>query len=194
MKAPLLLAAVLAALAIGATAAVGGTRANLDSVGSLQVNSTLAIEFGPADCLPGVPAATVCFQGSTRGSNVVPGLGSVSAGASFSGVWEGFGEPCGRFHQEIPLLVAGKGEIDLAVATSGCWTSDNFPLAALAVTGGTGVYAGATGSGTLEYHHANITGPQAGNRNITWTGTLNVAGFAFDTTPPVIAGATSKVV
>ena len=46
----------------------------------------------------------------------------------------------------------------------------------------------------MEYHHANITGPQAGNRNITWTGTLNVAGFAFDTTPPVIAGATSKVV
>src|SRR3989440_3726641 len=181
MKAPLLLAAVLAALAIGATAAVGGTRANLDSVGTLQVNSTLAIEFGPADCLPGVPAATVCFQGGTRGSNVVPGLGSVSAGHSFSGVWEGFGEPCGRFHQQIPLLVAGKGEIDLAVATSGCWTSDNFPLAALAVTGGTRGYAGPTGSGTLEDQNPNHTRPHARKRHITSAGTPNDARFALET-------------
>ena len=187
-RAVLFVAVALASLA-GATA-----RAQADSVGALQVDSTLFVAFGPADCLPGVPATTVCFHDGTLGSNVIPGLGSVTAGTSYNGIWEGFGAPCGRFHQEIPFLVAGKGEIDLAVATSGCWTSDNFPLAALAVTGGTGVYAGATGSGTLEYHLANITGPLTGNRNITWAGTLIVPGLAFDTTPPQIGAATSQVV
>ena len=46
----------------------------------------------------------------------------------------------------------------------------------------------------LEFHTANITGPQQGNRSVTWTGTLDVAGVTFDTTPPQIVGATSKVV
>jgi HYR domain len=194
MKAPLLFAAVLVTLAIGATAAVGATRSNMDSIDALQVNSTLFVKFDPADCLPGVPATTVCFQGDMLGRNVIPGLGAVTAGPGYHSIWEGFGSPCGSFHQQIPLLVAGKGEIDLTVATSGCWTSDNFPLATLAVTGGTGTYAGATGAGTLEFHLANINGPLSGNRNITWTGTLKVPGLAFDTTPPVITGATSKVV
>jgi HYR domain len=46
----------------------------------------------------------------------------------------------------------------------------------------------------LVFHTANITGPLAGNRGVTWTGTLNVAGLTFDTTPPQIASAKSKVV
>jgi hypothetical protein len=70
----------------------------------------------------------------------------------------------------------------------------DFPPATVTVSGGSGRYAGATGSGTLEFHTANITGPLSGNRSVTWTGTLNVAGLTFDTTPPQITGATSKVV
>ena len=56
------------------------------------------------------------------------------------------------------------------------------------VTGGTGPYAGASGSGTLE---RNI---QFGRRNETWTGMLAVPGLEFDVTPPTLTGARSKTV
>jgi len=46
----------------------------------------------------------------------------------------------------------------------------------------------------LAFSPPTFTGPGAGNRVIAWTGTLNVPGLTFDTTPPQIAGATAKVV
>lgn len=57
------------------------------------------------------------------------------------------------------------------------------------VTSGSGVYAGAAGTGSMR-GVVTDTGPVAN----TWTGTLNVAGLDFDTTPPTISGASDKVV
>jgi hypothetical protein len=45
----------------------------------------------------------------------------------------------------------------------------------------------------LDYQN-NETGGGSGSSRITWTGTLRVAGLAFDTTPPQFTGTTSKVV
>jgi HYR domain len=182
-----LLVAVLGSLAVAAA------RADADSVGTLQVNVTLLKKFGPVDCAAGTPATTNCFSDIPLRGAVVPGLGEVTF-APYTLYWDNFGSPCGHVHAQIPILVTGKGEIDLAVAVTGCWTGDNFPPAAVTVSGGTGRYAGASGSGMLEFHTANITGPLSGNRGVTWTGTVNVPGLTFDTTPPQIAGATSKVV
>ena len=60
------------------------------------------------------------------------------------------------------------------------------------ITGGTGIYAGASGSGTLE--RALGGGEQAGTRygRETWTGTLTVPGLDFDVVAPTISGAISK--
>jgi hypothetical protein len=186
-RALLLFAGALASLAIAANCA------DADSVGTYQVNMTFLKGFGPVDCPAGTPATTQCFHDVPLRGEVVSGLGEVTF-APLTFFWENYGQPCGSVHEQIPILVAGKGEIDLAVAVSGCWTGDNFPPATVTVSGGSGRYAGASGSGMLEFHTANITGPLQGNRSVTWTGTLNVDGVTFDTTPPQIAGATSKVV
>ena len=99
-------------------------------------------------------------------------------------------------HAQIPILVAGKGEIDLAMRTTGCITPDNparFPATEVTVSGGSGLYAGASGSGVLDYRNQGDASG-AGLSVVTWTGTLNVAGLTFDTTAPRIAGARAKVV
>jgi hypothetical protein len=186
-RALLLCAAVLVSLA------VAGGRADADSVGTLEVNASLFKRFGPLDCPAGTPATTVCFRDVPFRDELVPGLGTVSF-APYTFYWDNIGSPCGHVHAQIPILVAGKGGIDLAIAVTGCWSGDNFPPVPVTVTGGSGRYAGASGSGMFEYHVASITGPRSGSRRVTWTGTLNVAGLAFDTTPPQIAGARSKVV
>jgi hypothetical protein len=75
-----------------------------------------------------------------------------------------------------------------------CFATDLFPPTQVTVVGGSGRYAGASGTGVLSFQAPTVTGPGAGSRAITWTGTLNVAGLTFDTTPPEIAGATPKLV
>ena len=186
-RALLLFAAALGSLIVAAA------RADADSVGTFQVNITLVMKFAPVACAAGIPSTTACIRDASTRAETVPGLGEVTL-VPYTLIWENFGSPCGRAYAQIPILVAGKGEIDLAWGVNGCWSSDNFPLAPVTVTGGSGLYAGAAGGGALEFHFASITGPQTGTRAVTWPGTLNVPGLTFDTTPPEIAGATSKVV
>ncbi len=89
------------------------------------------------------------------------------------------------------LVVAGKGEIQLALA-DGARCIDIEPLRNepqdFTITGGTGIYAGASGNGTVE---RSIGGGVGRER---WTGTLVVAGREFDVTRPTLSGATSKIV
>ena len=46
-------------------------------------------------------------------------------------------------------------------------------------------------TGVLNFQ-THITGPEMGRATVTWTGTLNVDGLTFDTTPPQIVDAKSK--
>jgi hypothetical protein len=186
-RALLFFAAVLVSLS------AASTRADADSVGTYQANGTFLVQFERVDCVAGIPATTNCFHDVSLRAGVFPGLGEVGTG-EFTLLWDDFGAPCAHVHGQIPLLVAGKGEIDLAMSFTACFVSDLFPPTAVTITGGTGRYAGASGSGMLAFSPPTFTGPGAGNRVIAWTGTLNVPGLTFDTTPPQIAGATSRVV
>ena len=62
------------------------------------------------------------------------------------------------------------------------------------VTGGSGAYVGASGSGSVTEagHFSPSYGHAVGTD--TWTGTLLVPGLAFDLTPPTLDGAPSKTV
>jgi hypothetical protein len=71
----------------------------------------------------------------------------------------------------------------------------HFP--SVMITSGSGIYAGASGSGTLS--KTLIPGStgvveRGPFGKDTWDGTLLVAGLAFDTTAPVLRGATAKTV
>ena len=57
------------------------------------------------------------------------------------------------------------------------------------ITGGTGTYQGASGSGKVGERALG-----GGGGEETWTGTLVVPGLEFDVTPPTLSGATSKTV
>jgi hypothetical protein len=92
------------------------------------------------------------------------------------------------------LTVPGKGAIDVRVSGTDCLA--RVPPAPVTgtetfiVTGGSGSYAGASGSGTIA-HISN--GPPAWRGKDTWTGTLVVPGLEFDLTAPVITGAVARM-
>jgi hypothetical protein len=95
------------------------------------------------------------------------------------------------------LSIARKGDLDLAVAEhSRCLAEENVPGASpqtFTVTGGSGVFAGASGSGTVTrvagFPGVNVPGTD------TWTGTIAVPGeITLDLTAPTIRGATSRMV
>lgn len=188
-RALLLFVAVLGSLAVAAV------RADADSVGTLQMNNALHGKFNGIDCAAGNPATTSCYRNVSAFGDLIPGLGKATT--TYTLIGDDFGSACTRVHAEIAIVVAGKGEIDLAMPISGCITLEQlttrFPPIAITVSGGSGRYAGASGGGVLDTV-IRETGPGAGFSTITWTGTLNVPGLAFDTTAPQITGATGKVV
>jgi HYR domain len=187
-RALLLFAAVLGSLAVAAV------RADADSVDMLQVDGTWTSTFSQVDCPAGTPATTNCYSIVNVGGAVVRGLGQVTTMPNLV-FFDNFGTACARRHAEIQILVAGKGEIDLATKSSVCIAPEQYTrfLDEVTVTGGSGRYAGASGSGLMDVQ-IHETGPGSGNSLVTWTGPLTVAGVTFDTTPPQIAGATSKLV
>ena len=91
-------------------------------------------------------------------------------------------------------VVANKGEIDFVIAASECVVEGSgVSTDAFTVTGGAGLYAGASGSGTV-YHTASLSSDGNVHGYETWTGTLSVPGLDFDTTAPVLTGAANKTV
>jgi hypothetical protein len=143
------------------------------------------------ECPAGAPDSTACFQSSSKG--VVPGLGATSEQSLL--FVEDPDTSCERWHSSPVLTVLGKGEIDLSVRPPGdCVIPTTGILAAslvFTVTGGSGIYAGASGSGTVLARG----GPGTTNRYTdTFNGSVTVPGLEFDLTPPVLSGAISKTV
>jgi hypothetical protein len=188
-----MLSAALFVAVLGSMAFASGG-ASADSVGTLQVGSPLFGNFTFVDCPAGTPTTTACHPNVSAKATLVPGLGTVTT-APFTLVLDDFGTACTRVHTQVPILVAGKGEIDLAMPLSGCigpnQLGGQWPAIPVTVSGGSGRYAGASGSGAITIV-TRVRAPETGSATWTWTGTLNVPGLTFDTTPPQITGAASK--
>jgi HYR domain len=178
--------------AIGASPVAGLTVANA----SLDMNASLPLVSQLGGCEP-VGVATDC--GSRTVGGPFPGLGRVTASYSFL---FGLGAPlCATalgkaLGYPIHLEVAGKGVIDVAVSEAPeCIETEavRTQTQAFTVTGGTGIYAGASGSGTLE---RVLGAPLADGRHgrETWKGTLTAPGAEFDLVAPRFVGATSRTV
>ncbi len=186
-------AAILVAIVV-ASLTYASARVDADSVGTLQVSGTFTSAFHGVSCAAGSPATTNCYLEVGTGSDAIAGLGNIKA--TYTLIQDNFGSACGHVHARIPVVVAGKGEIDLETKTTGCIkpeSPDVFPASTVTVAGATGLYAGASGSGVLEYRNVE-QGGVTGRSTLTWTGTVTVAGLAFDITPPLIRGATARLV
>ena len=187
----LALAALATALAAAGTVQVAsGVAKSGTALGSLTFEAVLAMTSTVGPCPPGSPPdADLCS--ARTGSGAVRGLGRVSETYAFF-VQEG--ECDGVFETTVRLEVADKGELQLEVERyrGECVSSALNLSRGFTITGGSGIYAGASGGGAVN-HRASQTG--SGSRGTdTWTGTLNVPGLEFDVTPPTLIGAVNKTV
>jgi len=173
-----------AVLATALPAAARRTRA----ADTLQIpDAILKGAFGGIDCPQGSPSDALCWTINNKGS--VRGLGMVSESGVL--VVRGPHTSCEQWQSAPTLTVAGKGTITLSVQTPGC-LSDVSGAALQAeqqftVTGGTGSYAGASGSGTL----LSVGVPYTHGSDMI-TGTLDAPATTFDLSPPTFAGASAK--
>jgi hypothetical protein len=183
----------LALLAAG-TAAAAGSDADRAS-GSLNLGATLTLNSRIGECAP-PPGLEECAVRTLHGP--FPGLGAVNGRYEFH--IDIGGPACSDITGKaagytIRLPISGKGDIVVAVAEGPCVDSDAIRTQAQAFTviGGTGIYVGASGSGTLEraLGEPTDTGRHGQER---WKGTLSVPGVEFDTTAPTLSGAAARTV
>ena len=194
-----LCAAVLAA-GIGTTAALGRESA----ADSLALNATFGFGYvlGVGLCTPDVAATTddcILFKGQAD----VPGLGRVSEIYAKSFDETICPNQVTSFSKAV-FDVAGKGQIEV---TMDSWPACGDPAATSAtgitvtlhgrITRGTGSFAGASGNLSVTNHvnppNCGAGGCRGGGTDV-WSGTLNVPGYEFDLTPPILSGAAAKTV
>ena len=188
------LIAVLVALAgIAASPVTGVTVAT----GTLDMNTSLPLVSSLSGCAP-VGIATDCALRTVGGP--FPGLGQVTGTYVFQmdlGSTSCSGDLGKALAYPIRLEVAGKGAIDVAVSEAAACTSIESvrtQTQAFTVTGGTGIYAGASGSGTLEPALGEPSENGSRHGLETWKGTLSVPGLQFDLVAPTFVGAKSRTV
>ena len=185
---------LLTVFVVAATAVAPASSEPHAAAGTLDLRATLRLISDFAPCPANVPAGTTECR-ARKGTSVVRGLGP----ASETYTWPlAVGPPACPADFAKPLattgrlVVAGKGEITFAVADGAqCVRLEpvrNEPQE-LTFTGGTGRFAGASGSGKLEARA--ISG---GTGTETLTGTLVVPGLEFDLAPPTLSGAPAKTV
>jgi hypothetical protein len=177
---------------VSRAAAPGPATASITVVaGTLNLLATMGVTSTGIVCPPDAPAGATDCRART-GTDRVPGLGTVSEIYLWS---YGAGSPSCPPSLVKPLattgrfVVAGKGELHFALA-QGAECVDVEPVRNepqdFTITGGTGTYQGASGSGRVE------PALSAGVGSEKWTGQIMVPGLEFDVTPPTLSGATSK--
>jgi hypothetical protein len=173
------------AIALAAAPSAGSSGA-----ATLSFKAALITESLPGACAPTAPSGADCR--TRTGKGLVSGLGSVTS--SYSWLFD-TGDCSGGLVKPLAtdgrLIVAGKGELTFTLA-EGARCVDSEPVRdepqTFTITGGRGVYQGATGQGTVE---RSLGG---GHGTEWWIGTVVVGGVEFDLTAPTIAGAVARTV
>lgn len=186
-----------------------GTTAGADQTtsGSLDLHAVVAVTAQSLRCPPGgPPGLRGCF--SVQGDATVPGLGVVrySRGMAIAASEDGSGTVCVHvLIGPVVMSVAGErnGEIDASIKVD---PACNGVPTGFVVTGGTGDFTGASGSGTFvpnivqSGHWVDADDSTLEPEDVlnewhseTWTGSLTLP-KETDVTPPVISGADSRTV
>jgi HYR domain len=172
---------------VAAVAATTGRATRTAQTGSLTLSAPLTVLSMLIACPPDAPpTATICV--TRTGGGLVHGLGRVTETYTF------FAHDCGGSYRMLEtsarLEVEGKGALQVALDRDDqCRPSFFVANRPFRITGGSGLYAGASGGGTLAHNHRFD-----GRGNDTWAGTLSVSGLEFDVEPPTINGAVGKTV
>jgi HYR domain len=150
-----------------------------------------------ATCPTGYSATTSCHP-HPGGPVAVPGLGFVSQSYAFAVETAPSGCPAGTqkaLSYPAQLTVNDRGTIFLSVVASDVCAAEGVPSVsvsqAFTITGGTGVFAGASGNGVVS--RTNVTCCAAAGTD-NWDGTISAPAFQVDLTPPAIKGAHNRLV
>ena len=192
----LLVGAAALGLLIGSAEAAPNPSQASATTGELVLQATILVRSEPGGCPADAPDADECF--GRTGSGVIPGLGTTSVTYAFlidkPARCPGDGDVL--LPSKGKLIVAGKGEIDLSLSgLSDCFVPASTVLKAkqpFVVTGGTGKYVGASGTGTIQHDTTQTAGGSVGHD--IFVGTIAVPGLDFDVTAPVLKGAVAKSV
>jgi hypothetical protein len=191
-KTALVIALATFAASSATVADAGSERAS----GLLDLRAELRLTSNLGGC---PPPSGVSECAARTGAGLVSGLGTVTESYEFlvglgpASCPPGLGQ---ALDTTVQFVVAGKGEIHFALDEGGCIAQAEpiyNQIQAYTITGGTGLYAGASGSGTVERRLGDPTATGRHGREI-WTGTLDAPGLEFDTTRPTLTGATNKIV
>jgi hypothetical protein len=176
--------AVASALAL---ASLFAAEAASQAAGTLALDSILTFTWGGTNTCPaGTPPQSTCIQNFAR--TTISGLGSVALADTTVISQPDSGNPnCYIWSISGRLFVTRRGAIDFEARNPACQHQQTADLS-YTFTGGSDVYTGASGTGTLSISNSNEY-----KGTMHWTGTL-VASTNFDTTPPTIQGAKNKTV
>jgi hypothetical protein len=187
LAAVIVLASAVFALALGGGISAAARQAS----GTLELNGAFTYPASGRDaasCPSNAATGDKCFQLS--GHAAIPGLGQVTDSFMLTTADDTLAcVPLG-FTPDV-ITVGSKGAIDATIATSGpC----NAMPTTFTITGGTGMFSGASGGGTFKI---NVVGAEDDPfidlddvpdlADIVLTGTLSVPGATFDVTAPTIS-------
>ena len=193
-------AVVLAFVLASGLATAGASGGNRDT-GALRLQAhfawTYSVQRDDTTCPADTPPLAICQPHSSKG--LVPGLGEVAMSYVYVVLPSAScpGSSAQVLGHTARFVVSGKGEIDFAVGgLPDCFPAPSAQIQSTTqpfiVTGGSGAYVGASGSGRVE--HAGVPGLAGTHGRDNWVGTLVVPGLDFDVTPPTMRGAASKIV
>jgi HYR domain len=190
---PLHVALALGALVVSSAPAT----ASRSGQGILEMDASFSGMTTWADSCPQTsPGVSECTVVEAKAG--VSGLGATSLRFTFvNNAPNGVSDSCRLFStSDATFAVTGKGQIQFTALTPSCEHPPDATTGTLSATlqftvsGGSGIYAGATGDGTLKvvWHGVNA------ETLAEWVGNLSVPGLEFDTTSPTVSGAKNRLV
>jgi hypothetical protein len=141
------------------------------------------MQFDLEACPPNAPQY-FCYR-SEPARSLVPGLGDTVWNLELDIDRSDPAQQCSSWSVlSGSVAAAGKGAVWLSGSSEGCQPFNRAGKVSFTVNGGDGRFAGATGSGLLDFLEQ---APYVAS--VRMTGTLTVPGFEFDLTAPSITGA-----
>ena len=165
-----------AAVVFGATGALdaGGGTERMTGTFNLQVAIPFVSEPGP--CPPGTAVGDICHTRTTESPALIEGIGYVTATYTIVVTFAGCPTGTSRaLSYPARLKIAQRGDLNLALAEyPGCLEEAKVPATpqTFTVTGGSGAFAGASGTGAVN-RVADLPGSRVFGTD-TWTATINV--------------------